>query len=267
MENKSYVIYKTKPGRKGEDYHKAVKKGLQTFLNNEKRVDKNLPKDEARNSGNHIECSYLNHGIWTKLMENVSNNKLPYSANYFWWAKEADEERMLFHFDIMNNPKSCGLSNLYQKEKGNDGLAKWKSSYHSVGNMTPIPWFKIDGNHYIDGQQLHKSLDERWDLYLKFLKDNWNLFNKNKNMTFEKYIFYTCQQMYFEDIYNQINIEQIDKLSVNDINKWKINCNSKIINFSDLNEEVVVETINNLIMIRNKVIFIKLKSILEDNEI
>lgn len=50
-------------------------------------------------------------------------------------------------------------------------------------------------NHYINGQLLHKSLDERWDLYLQLLKNNWYLWKKRTNITFEKYMILTCQQM------------------------------------------------------------------------
>ena len=175
MPKETYVQFNSKPGRKGKAYFEAVNQGLNKFIENE-AWNKNIPEDEKRNHGVHVEASYLCHGIWTKIMNNESNEGNLYSSNYFYW-----NNKILFHFDIMNNPKkqSCGLANCCSDQE----LDEWTKIYHTIGNMTPIPWFKIDKptpkdkkqiHRYINGQRLHLALNERWDLFLNLLKNNLN---------------------------------------------------------------------------------------------
>ena len=134
----------------------------------------------------------------------------------------------------------------------------------NIGNITPIPWFKVDMNHYINGQLLHKSLDERWDLYLQLLKNNWYIWKKRTNITFEKYMILTCQQMYYQEIFSNISEKKIQSISINDIRCWnnRINENSQLVSFSieNLKEaDTIVENIIKLIKIECRVIYLLLK--------
>lgn len=258
----SYVDYQSQRGPIGTTYYNAVETGISNFINNEENLYQNLPEKERRNYRNHIESSYLCHGIWTKIMKNESNNKCPYSDNWFLWKDINEKEGMIFHFDIMNNPnsKSCELAAACSEKKKKE----WESKYHSIGNITPIPWFKVDMNHYINGQLLHKSLDERWDLYLQLLKNNWYLWKKRTNITFEKYMILTCQQMYYQEIFSNISEKKIQSISINDIMCWnnRINENSQLVSFSIENPkeaDTIVENIIKLIKIRCRVIYLLLK--------
>ncbi len=110
MIERGYVDYKLK-GRPGKDYYDAVNCGLKKFIEDADAIFYNIPENEKRNYGKHIESCYLCHGIWTTIMKNRSNNGHPYSDNYFIWKnKENEEQGRYFHFEIMNNPKSCGLA-------------------------------------------------------------------------------------------------------------------------------------------------------------
>ena len=179
---------------------------------------KKIPDNEKRNYNVHLEGSYLCQGIWTKIIKDESNNGKPYSHNYFYWKNSSHKNEILFHFDIMNNPnkKSCGLANCCNNKE----LQKWQEIYHSIGNMTPIPWFEVEGEHHIDGQALHNALDEPWDLFLKTLKNNWSIWCSDES--FKPYMLLTYQQIYYTDIYNDFknNIKGIKKIDKQALEDW-----------------------------------------------
>lgn len=267
MKNETYVNFNSKPGRKGKAYFEAVNQGLNKFIENE-AWNKNIPEDEKRNHGVHVEASYLCHGIWTKIMNNESNEGNLYSSNYFYW-----NNKILFHFDIMNNPKkqSCGLANCCSDQE----LDEWTKIYHTIGNMTPIPWFKIDKptpkdkkqiHRYINGQRLHLALNERWDLFLNLLKNNWSHWCDENSFTFEAYMLLTCQQIYYSDVYNNFKkeIKDIHKITLETSKQWDkmITNKSKLISFSEIpnDESSIGELIINLIKIRCHVIGLLLEN-------
>lgn len=238
MSRISYVKYKAKKGRLSNAYYKAVSDGLNEFIKHNGWYE-NLPEKESRNYGVDLECSYLCHAIWFKVMKNKSNEGKYYSSNYFFWSNDKSNEKILFHFDIMNNPKksSCGLASCSDE---ND-IKKWQQIYHSIGNMAPIPWFEITGKHFINCQTLHKSLDERWDLFLNTLEKNWSIWNSKKSFTFKSYMLLTCQHIYYTDIYNDFKnnikkIENIDDIKV--LEDWgkKINSESQLLSFPKYEE-------------------------------
>ncbi|MFC2678867.1 MAG: hypothetical protein ACFN08_06440, partial [Granulicatella sp.] len=252
MEETTYVKFKSGSGRKGKAYFEAVNEGLKEFIKN-KAWNKNIPEDENRNHDVHVEASYLCHGIWTKIMNNQSNEGKPYSSNYFYWNNNELQNEFLFHFDIMNNPKkqSCGLANCCSPQE----LDEWTKIYHTIGNMTPIPWFKIDNptprnkepiNRYINGQRLHLTLNERWDLFLNLLKNNWSQWCNGNSLTFEAYMLLTCQQIYYSDVYNNFKkeIKDIHKITLKTLKQWDkmITNKSKLISFSEIpNDESIGE--------------------------
>lgn len=268
--NETYVNFNSKPGRKGKAYFEAVNEGLKEFINNE-AWNKNIPEKEKRNHNVHVEASYLCHGIWTKIMNNKSNEGKPYSSNYFYWNNNELQNEILFHFDIMNNPKKHGLANCCSPQE----LDEWTKIYHTIGNMTPIPWFKIDNptpgdkkqiNRYINGQKLHLALNERWDLFLNLLKNNWSQWCDEESFTFESYMLLTCQQIYYSDVYNNFKkeIKDIHKIKLKTLKQWEkmITNKSKLISFSEIpnDESSIGELIINLIKIRCHVIGLLLEN-------
>ena len=267
MIENSYVNYPSRKGRYGQSYYTATASGLSKFVTQEGWT-KNISAKECRNSTSHIESSYLSHAIWTVLTQNKSNHGRPYSSNFFYWTDEEIEEEFLFHFDIMHNPKikSCGLANGCSSE---NLLEQWKQTYHSIGNITPIPWFKVEGNHFIDAQALHNSLDERWDLFLTVLRNNWESWCSNKSVTFNDYMLMTYQHIYYSKVYKDFleKVKSIDKITLQTVNKWKEmidnNPNQPLLSFSDSdsnNTDNEVKMIINLIKIRNHIIGLILKN-------
>jgi len=261
MSRNSYVKYNTRKGKLSKAYYEAVSDGLNEFIKCNGWYE-NLPEKENRNYGVHLECSYLCHGIWTKITKNESNNGNPYSHNYFYWKNSSCENEILFHFDIMNNPnkKSCGLANFCNDQE----LHEWQKIYHSIGNMSPIPWFKVEGEHYIDGQALHNALDERWDLFLHTLEKNWDIWNSTKSFTFKSYILLTYQHIYYKDIYNDYksNVKNINNIDLKKLENWGKyivdNEDLEIISFSDYKGESIASLITNLIKIRCRIISLQL---------
>lgn len=129
--------------------------------------------------------------------------------------------------------------------------------------MTPIPWFDVAGNHSVNGQMLHKALDERWDLYLNVLRRNWDAWNKTEGFTFNGYMILTCQQMYYADIYE--SIEDTSEITLDSIAEW----NGRIIENPEMDLlsfepydgrtiDTVADDIIKLIKIRDRVIGLKL---------
>lgn len=257
-----YVTYTAKKGPISSDYSEKVDKGVKAFKS-KKDIYAPISDKESRNNGCHVESSYLCHGIWEKIMKNKkplsTDNKIRWSSN------ETDE--LVFHFDIMNNPSmsnnvySCGLFKACNQKLREDAL----NIYHSIGNMAPIPWFKLAGTSYIDGQSLHKSLDERWDLFLQVLKDNWNKWNNEcVNLTFENYMIMTCQQVYYEEIYIKALKTGVENITLEHITDWNehISQDSVIISLSPKESENTDDIINKILQIikmRCKIIHIMLE--------
>ena len=69
----SYVNYKSHSGPVEKTFYEAVEIGIKNYIKREENLYQNLPENESRNYRNHIESSYLCHGIWTKIMKNERN--------------------------------------------------------------------------------------------------------------------------------------------------------------------------------------------------
>ena len=243
-----------KGGRKGSGYDTNVKNGVIEFATRGEQELFNTIDGESGNYGCDVEASYLCHGIWNILMEN--DNQFGSDRDFVW---KYENRELLFHFDIMNNPNiskqnvySCGLF------KNSDGIDDVRKIYHTIGNMAPVPWFKVEGEHYIDAQKLHKSLDERWDLFLQVLRSNWALWNSCEGFTFEDYMRITCQQVCYEEIYLDACKKKVEEITKTDIEGWndKIKADSKLVSFA----ESGVEKMKNIIKLRCKIVSVLLQS-------
>lgn len=84
------------------------------------------------------------------------------------------------------------------------------------------------------------------------LKENWNTWNKSKySLTFERYMILTCQQMYYEKIYEEIKGKDFENLNKEDIQRWNDNINesSKLIPFSPSKKEIADDCVKKIIKI------------------
>ena len=264
-----FVEYKTKSGKLDNNYYDEVERGVQKYITYINESDYNLctnfSKDEPRKYKTHIEASFLCHGIWNRLMNDTYDKSKIGTGNSFSCSQ------MIFHFDIMNNPKISknNLGCFLAKKCKGENREKWEGIYHSIGNMAPIPWFKLyDGiDTGINAQSLHKSLDERWDLFLQLLQNNWNDWNTGNKITFNDYMILTCQQMYFDEIYTSIKDKEINTITICDIKEWnekieKSNIKYKLISFSPNDRDEIDDIVNKIIKIikiRCKVIALLLK--------
>ena len=255
-----FVKYTTKRGRKNkEEYQKAVEKGVEKFkkrLNN--KITTVISDKEPRNNDCDIEASYLCHGVWNKLLRNEEIG----SGNYFCWANNSYNSEIIFHFDIMNNPcktnnniYSCGLF----KDQGEKDRIEFEKMYHCIGNIALMPWFETNNSNYINGQMLHKALDERWDLYLSVLRNNWSDWNKfSEDFTFEEYMKISLQQVYYKDVYEMAIKKKIGEISKDDIENWNvmISSNKELISFD--NDKNVIKKIKTITEIRCQMIKVSL---------
>ena len=106
------------------------------------------------------------------------------------------------------------------------------------------------------------SISDRQTSGSPYVCDSWNT---NKcNMTFEKYMKLSCQQIYYKEIYEDAIKKDIDKISREDISKWNkgIKPNSELLSFScasDSSSNECVKMIKKLIEIRCQMIYVLLK--------
>ena len=127
----------------------------------------------------------------------------------------------------------------------------------------------------INMQDIHKGLDERWDLFLKLCQSEWTYFKKYSiYIDFQSYIKLTCQEIYFVEIYDLFNhkfgTHSIGDLSNEELLSWydaisTIDLsNKKIVTFgNDLSNDV--RNINRLITIRGRLMMALVKKIGSSN--
>ena len=170
---------------------------------------------------------------------------------------------------VMNNPKESHAFGKTIKKVSIDEWEKWRNKlYHTIGNFTPVPW-PIMKYGSINMQDIHKGLDERWDLFLKLCQSEWTYFKKYSiYIDFQSYIKLTCQEIYFVEIYDLFNdkfgTQSIGDLSNEELLSWydaisTIDLsNKKIVTFgNDLSNDV--RNINRLITIRGRLMMALVK--------
>lgn len=140
------------------------------------------------------EQSFLCRYVFAKLMGTNTDN-IPANKIYI------ENKGTTYHFDVMNNLN--GMSYKY-----------------TIGNFAPIPaepfpYPKAQTHAHL--QLIHKWNNERWDLLLKHLKDNWCL----GDLTFNQYMINTCQQLYFkpifEEFYKEYKHKELDSVNWNEV--------------------------------------------------
>lgn len=151
------------------------------------------------------EQSFLSRFVFAKLMDFDTDIIL---ANKI----KIEKNDLVFHFDLMNHMRNDEYEN-----------------YYSIGNLAPIPAKRIpyltkDGKDVSAHLQfIHRWNNEKWDLLLKHLKNNWNI----KDLAFNKYMMDTCQQLYFkrifESFYNEYKHKNLNKIDWNQyVSDWNI---------------------------------------------
>lgn len=209
-----------------------------------------------------IEARYLSQYFFSKLNQSIDDMcKVEITdSTYIYLVR--DNKKTMFHFDVMNNPKESHFFGKAIKKESIEEWEKWRNElYHTIGNFTPAPW-PVMKYGSINMQDIHKGLDERWDLFLKLCQSEWPFFkNYCIHIDFQSYIKLTCQEIYFTEIFdlfnNQFEIRDIDNLSNDELLSWYDSIrtvdlnNKKIVTFGDdlLND---VRSINRLIVIRGR---------------
>jgi hypothetical protein len=130
------------------------------------------------------EQSFLSQMIWGHLLiKNNENSSFCVNRNYMYVKGETKDKILLFHFDVMNNPKTEHSLGKKACEHGcNEKRKQWEKIYHTIGNFAPIPWAE-------NLQRKHNNLGERWDCLLRYCKYNWTSWNKKDiHSIFEEYM-------------------------------------------------------------------------------
>lgn len=177
-----------------------------------------------------------------------------------------DDIKKDFLFDIMHNPRignqPCQQALLYNYKNKNDQIGKmnFEELYHCIGNFAPIPRTIVSNNYGPRLQQIHQSLNELWPWFLKFMQDNWTCFptNVSELMSFKEYMKYSCQQMCFEDIFNNLYCIYDNTTNKEDDKMWEkllmklsktvIDAQDKLISFDNLFKDCNIKEIDNRIM-------------------
>ena len=178
--------------------------------------------DEA--SVSDCEQSFLSRFVFAALMnskaEDIPTNKILIKV-----------DDVTYHFDVMNNFSD------HIFEKG---------FKYTIGNFAPIPAVKFS---YITKngtktqahlQLIHKWKNEKWDGVLGTLKANWKKYVGKSD--FAEYMISTCQQLYFQEIFDEFYDPNLDLERV-DWNKKTKEWNERIRGQKDLNI-ITLEGIN-----------------------
>lgn len=237
------------------------KEGFINFINSKEPWKYDFKEgNEGYTENTHYEQSILSQLIFAEVF-----NKQKLSAEICECGLsikvKKDKVEKDFLFDIMHNPKSecqpCQQAVLYNY---NNGKMNFENMYHCVGNFAPVPRTIIANNYGPRLQQIHEYLNELWPCLLKFMQDNWMCFptDVSELMSFKEYMKYSCQQMYFEgifnelyDIYNDTNGKEDDKMwnsILNKLSSSEIDEQDELISFDDLFREGNIKEIDNRIV-------------------
>jgi len=175
---------------------------------------------------NKLDCEarYLSQYFFSKLIDAIDNNfnMLITAECYAHIIK--DKQEWIVHFDVMNNPKEGHLFGKSIKETCEDEWEKWLKYYHSIGNLTPIPWPSL-GRASNNLQGIHNRLGERWDSFLRYCQKEWITWIENKKYSkessFETYMKLTCQLVYYKKVCDLFE-GRFGKCAINEISNEKL---------------------------------------------
>ncbi len=220
------------------------------------------------------EADALSRDIFANLFKKMSDGRLSESASIDQKSINiklaGGTVNKYFTFDVMNNPNHAqphdqAVYKEYLPDK-NAHMAFY-DLYHTIGNFAPIPRTIISKNFGPNLQMIHRYLNELWPWNLKFMKDNWKEFptSVNELLSFEEYMTYTCQKMYYKDIFENVfakNPKWDDLFNI--IDEANITSASPLISFNEhfQSQEAIKaldEKIQFLIELRSRYIFNKLQ--------
>lgn len=219
------------------------------------------------------EASWLSQFIFKKLFETKFEmyiegiSKMSMKMN----------DSITFSFDLMNNPKPVSRD-FYRIGSNAEKqcpylLEEWKAISHTIGNFAPIPNLKKKGRHL---QLIHNDKNERWDFLLVFCRENWEKYSCSSIISYNEYMKLTCQQIYFQEIYDDLvkklgdrNLVEIDEQKYCEwIEEWnkmidKKKSDLKLLSFGEKSTEMkdiedIVKIICILIQVRGHMILASL---------
>ena len=140
-----------------------------------------------------------------------------------------------YHFDLMNNFSDKSFEKKYK---------------YTIGNFAPIPAKRFDYSTTAQNahlQMIHKWNNEDWDKLLVFLKNNWPY----KKSSFVDYMINTCQQLYYQEIFNDFYNECPDLEKV----EWKESIESWNLKIRK-NKKLSIVSFDNSVKSRKKIEFL-----------
>lgn len=218
-----------------------------------------LSNENKQPKGQDCEARYLSQFIFKFLLEEKDSVLLHTTCDRYAMLELDRNNKIRIHFDVMNNPKTCHEFSASMKDKDYKHWVWWKDNYHVIGNLVPIPW---PDKLKINNQLKHLQLDERWDMFLRYMRTEWKNWYADEKFSFERYMILTCQHMYYEEIFDDLK-KMLEGKSLDDvsIDEWidfldseekKIDVNSKLLKFDIKKNET--ERINFLIEVRSRII-------------
>lgn len=253
----SYIPVRS--GKRNHNWFIELETGFNSFLDNADWLY-NFEEENPQPKKQHFEARYLSQYFFSRLIQSIDPNYSVKITDDVYMEFKRNDEKTIFHFDVMNNPKEAHAFGKSIKQYSLDEWKIWKGRYHTIGNLTPVPWPCLEYGGSINMQNIHGSFDERWDLFLKFCQSEWASF-KGVHIDFYEYMKLTCQDIYFEVIYDSFKKEfrdcNIERVTDEKLLEWysSIDCvklkKMQIISFGN-NMENDVKNINQLILIRSK---------------
>ena len=182
--------------------------------------------DEATVSDS--EQSFLSRYVFAKFM-GIDTAIIPANKIYI----KADNAT--YHFDLMNNFSDKSFEKKYK---------------YTIGNFAPIPAKRFDYSTTAQNahlQMIHKWNNEEWDKLLVYLMNNWPY----KKLSFADYMISTCQQLYYQEIFNDFYNECPDLEKV----EWKESIESWNLKIRK-NKKLSIVSFDNSVKSRKKIEFL-----------
>ena len=182
--------------------------------------------DEATVSDS--EQSFLSRYVFAKFM-GIDTAIIPANKIYI----KADNAT--YHFDLMNNFSDKSFEKKYK---------------YTIGNFAPIPAKRFDYSTTAQNahlQMIHKWNNEEWDKLLAYLMNNWPY----KKLSFADYMIRTCQQLYYQEIFNDFYNEWPDLEKV----EWKESIESWNLKIRK-NKKLSIVSFDNRVKSRKKIEFL-----------
>lgn len=133
----SYIPVRS--GKRNHNWFIELETGFNSFLDDADWLY-NFEEENPQPKKQHFEARYLSQYFFSRLIQSINPNYSVKITDDVYMELKRNDEKTIFHFDVMNNPKEAHAFGKSIKQYSLDEWKIWKGRYHTIGNLTPVPW-------------------------------------------------------------------------------------------------------------------------------